>query len=373
MALVAEIAITGGPCSGKTTGMARLVERLSELGYRVLVVPELATIYIAGGISDIGRLAVEDRAAYLTLQRVILKQSMQQRRHYRTLAEEAFPNERVVVLYDRGAMDSAAYMEPGEFQALLEELRLTLADVRDPYTAVIHLVTAADGAAEFYTTANNAARYESPEGAIAVDRRTQQAWVGHPHLRVIGNDAGSDFEGKLNRVFGAVARVLGIPEPLEIENKFLLAAAPDFTHPALAGAQRIDIEQAYLLPVDGRQIRVRRRSQHGGARYYYTTKAEVRPGVRIETERSIKPVEYQQQLAQRDPERRIIAKHRYCFLYKGQYFELDHILEPASRECWLLEIELTAENDSYELPDFLAIERDVTNDKRYNNGTIALG
>lgn len=42
------------------------------------------------------------------------------------------------------------------------------------------MVTAADGAPEFYTTANNEARYESVEEAKELDKRLINAWVGHP-------------------------------------------------------------------------------------------------------------------------------------------------------------------------------------------------
>jgi hypothetical protein len=48
------------------------------------------------------------------------------------------------------------------WQALLDETGWSTIQLRDRrYEAVIHLVTAADGAEEFYTSENNEARYES--------------------------------------------------------------------------------------------------------------------------------------------------------------------------------------------------------------------
>lgn len=44
-----KICITGGPCAGKTTAMASVVERLKEKGYSVFVVPEAATMIFSGG------------------------------------------------------------------------------------------------------------------------------------------------------------------------------------------------------------------------------------------------------------------------------------------------------------------------------------
>jgi hypothetical protein len=65
-----------------------------------------------------------------------------------------------VVLCDRGVMDGSAYMDPASWKSLLDEMGLNTVQIRDRrYDAVIHLVTAADGAAEFYNL-DNKARYE---------------------------------------------------------------------------------------------------------------------------------------------------------------------------------------------------------------------
>ena len=45
-----EFVITGGPCSGKTTGLDTLEPYFSEKGYKVIVVPETATEVIKSGI-----------------------------------------------------------------------------------------------------------------------------------------------------------------------------------------------------------------------------------------------------------------------------------------------------------------------------------
>jgi hypothetical protein len=69
-----------------------------------------------------------------------------------------------IVFFDRGVMDPSAYMDTDSFQALLDEQGWNKINLRDKrYDLVLHLVTAADGAEEFYTLANNAARYEVTE------------------------------------------------------------------------------------------------------------------------------------------------------------------------------------------------------------------
>ena len=59
------------------------------------------------------------------------------------------------------------------------------------------MVTAADGAADFYTDENTEARYESKEEAIALDKKLVNAWVGHPHFSIIDNKE-SGFQRKLD-------------------------------------------------------------------------------------------------------------------------------------------------------------------------------
>ena len=46
---VTRILLTGGPCAGKTTALAAISQDLTQLGYKVLVVPEAATLIMRGG------------------------------------------------------------------------------------------------------------------------------------------------------------------------------------------------------------------------------------------------------------------------------------------------------------------------------------
>lgn len=44
-----KICVTGGPCAGKTTGIAYLAKKLRERGVNVFIVPEAATLIFTGG------------------------------------------------------------------------------------------------------------------------------------------------------------------------------------------------------------------------------------------------------------------------------------------------------------------------------------
>ena len=76
---------------------------------------------------------------------------------------------------------------------LLLQNKLSEVRLRDRrYDAVFHLVTAADGAEEFYGKGNDA-RYESEKEAILIDKKLQLAWLGHPRHEIIDNYSVDDF------------------------------------------------------------------------------------------------------------------------------------------------------------------------------------
>jgi CYTH domain-containing protein len=362
---VPEIAIEGGPGGGKTTAFSYLQSWLLDRGYRVFIIPEVATMLIQGGVPDVGRLAEEDFPRYLEFQREVLGMQETLRRRFHAFAEK-FPGPSVI-LSDRGSMGGKAYLPEGYFEELLMEEGLTLRDVRDSYDAVIHLVTAADGAEAFYTTANNTARRETPEEARALDVKTRNVWVGHPHLRIIDNS--TDFEGKKARLKAAVARVLGIPVPLEIERKYLIRSIPNLS--TIDGVQGSRIEQIYLTSGPHEQIRIRRRlAQDGSATYYRTVKSETGvAGKRNEREERIKGTEYLSLAKFQEEGTKPILKTRYCFPWRSQYFELDVFKNPAG--LILLEIELTEVNDRIELPPFLDVVREVTEEKDFSNHSLS--
>ena len=106
------------------------------------------------------------------------------------MAGASSENSNIVVLCDRGLMDGSAYVSTEEWNALLNDLGdLTTVQIRDNrYDAIIHLVTAADGAPEFYQTmVDGQARYETPEQAVEKCQRIRTAYFGHHKYSLIAN------------------------------------------------------------------------------------------------------------------------------------------------------------------------------------------
>lgn len=63
-----------------------------------------------------------------------------------------------IIVCDRGTMDISAYMKPEMWQEITLKMNTSSETLRQRYDAVLHLVSAADGAEQFYTTANNSER-----------------------------------------------------------------------------------------------------------------------------------------------------------------------------------------------------------------------
>ncbi len=332
---ITTIVLTGGACGGKTGVLAILRQKLEELGYVVVTCSEGATDYILDGITP-NLMGAENFQRHLF-------RSIMQRERLRKEALESINVPKKILILDRTVHDAAAYMSDSEYLDLLRFFGYTKTQVRDErYDGVIFLRSLAHDKPELYSTANNAARKESLEDAQKLDERTLAVWVGAPHLRIIDNS--TDLEGKALRVIQAVYRVLGIPEPLEIERKYCVGS---FSLKGLPEHhQRVDIEQQYLRAVDAQHTeRVRKRGQNGNWSYYHTIKRDVRSSVRTEIERRITLDEYRNLLTRADPTYRAIKKVRHCFVYKNQYCELD-VFENMPGLI-LFEVELTHEHRTH--------------------------
>jgi CYTH domain-containing protein/thymidylate kinase len=361
-----EIVLTGGPASGKTTSLARLTETLENEGLRVLVVPEIATLLVTGGLSDLAPMSQTHPERFYAVeeQMVMLQRDLRVRYHALARALE----HDTVILYDRAEMDGCAYLGREGFERILKNNDLGYAEVRDSYDHVIHLVSTAVDAPEHYSTANNIARSENAQEAVIADRRGLAAWTG-AHLTIIDNS--TDFEGKLRRVEQAILQTVGLPVALEIERKFLLAQSPDLSAEPLLSAQLFEITQTYLRSDDPAvERRVRLRAHAGQETHIYTEKrpTEADARTREEIEARISRSEYRRLIAEADPSRQPLIKARRTFVFANHVFELDSYSE---RDLHILEVELHDADEHVQLPPNLLVDREVTADPAYRNHALA--
>ena len=357
---ISKIVLTGGPCAGKTTALTWINNYFSKRGYTVLFVPETSTELITNGVAP---WTCGTNCDY----QILLMRLQKVKEQIYDEAAKTMKSDKILIVCDRGILDSKAYMKDIEFKKMMKELETNETKERDSYDAVFHLVSAAKGKEEAYTLANNVARTESVEEALKLDDKIISAWTGHPHFRIIDNS--TDFEQKLERLLKEIASFLGEPEPLEIERKFLIYYPSIKELEKMPNCTKVDITQTYLKSVDDTERRVRARGINGDYLYYLTEKRKISNLKRIELEKRLTQDEYLALLMESDNKLHTIHKTRYCLSENNQYFEID--IYPEWDNQAIMEIELSSEDEEIKTPEFIKIIKDVTDDESYKNYEMA--
>mmetsp|Transcript_19244 Transcript_19244/g.29191 ORF Transcript_19244/g.29191 Transcript_19244/m.29191 type:complete len:438 (-) Transcript_19244:3243-4556(-) len=361
---VHRIVITGGPCAGKTTAMAKLSVRLSNMGFAVYVVPELATLTITGGANP----SAYNRQQFVAWETAILRAQMDVEDTFAEIAKQCTPDQHSVLLCDRGTMDVLAYVGHDTFAEILEENNWTIPQLRDKrYNAVIHLVSAAIGAEEYYSLENNKARYETIDRARELDGKLSRAWVGHNALYIIENSAG--FEDKMVRVIQAVCESLGVPAPRAKPRWWLVECDPEAFPKDLEFAEW-GIVHTFLKTSDDSEIRITKKSQPQSTTYHLRVQGAIVRGEQSVSERTLSYKEYRTLIKEADPERTSIRKTRRAFIWHNEYFMLDTFHSPpaaAGVKTLFVEKPIAGGDSQRELPPFVKLLEDVTTRKWFSN------
>lgn len=146
---------------------------------------------------------------------------------------------------------------------------------------------------------------------------------------------------------------------LEIEHKYLVKKD---IWKNVNPEQSISIQQAYLSTNPNKTIRVRTKGNHA----YLTIKGKTNGASRPEYEFEI-PIKDAQELI-RDFCNNLIEKTRHIVTYQTKVWEVDEF-EGLNQGLIVAEIELSNENESYALPEW--VDKEVTNDNRYSNSNLA--
>ena len=113
---IVRICLTGGPCAGKTTAIASIKQDLTQLGMKVLVVPEAATALMNGGAFIVS--SGFTQAQGLQFQKCLMKLQVALEDAFIEIGKLADSHQDVVILIDRGLMDGSAYVSRTQWQAL---------------------------------------------------------------------------------------------------------------------------------------------------------------------------------------------------------------------------------------------------------------
>ncbi|CDW87597.1 UNKNOWN [Stylonychia lemnae] len=368
---ITRICLTGGPCAGKTTALATLSVVLQQMGFKVLQVPEAATILMKGGaFIETPKMTLANAVRF---QINLMKLQMSLEDNFIQIAMNS--DQPTIILCDRGVMDGSAYTEENVWQAILDETGWSTMQLRDRrYEAVIHLVTAAQGAEEFYTMTNNQARYEDLQAAQELDQKLINAWVGHPHFSIIQNNF-SSFQQKIDSCLETVLKFIGLPSPSTFIKKFLLIADKnnyDIQVPRNVKKEYFNIEETFLLYTAEEQIDnvARKIGKNDSFIYYHETKT-MQNNERIVRKRQITAREYIELLDQKDNAKKVIKKLRQCFIYESQYFIVDTFLNLKGFSFSIMRIETTREAQQIKIPPFVKVMREVTEEQIYETRMIA--
>ena len=353
--MIKKVVLTGGPCAGKSTAIAKISKVFTEKGYEVLVVPETATEIINMGIKPFGN----NKINMYDFQKFILSHQLEKERlinKYINLNK----GKNILVIYDRGILDNMAYVPLDEFEKLLKEFNITKSNLFTRYDNVLHLLTAAKGT-DFYTTENNTARSEGKEEAIILDDKILESYLGFPHLKIIDNS--TNFENKIENVIKEIANILG-NKYIQKQYKYLVDLESIDYRKLENISRKFIISQKYNVSSD-EETMIRKMSFDDEELYYLKIKYNTdKSSERIIREKVISKKDYDYLYNSFDGNE--ITKVRYCFSYHDIDFRLDIFDDIA-----LLEVE--GEYDNIMFPDFFRVLENVTEDERYRNYNLSKG
>lgn len=187
-----RIVLTGGPGGGKTTA-ADLLRR--ELGSRVIVVPEAATILFTGGFP---------RAQQWDANRAAQSAIFHVQRNLEDVQSALYPDR--VLLCDRGTVDGAAYWYDGR-EAFFHTVGTSLEAELARYDAVVFFETAA--VAGLSIEGGNPVRNETLAQAVELDARLRALWSLHPHFTLVPHS--TSFLEKIVGALGILQRLVNDP------------------------------------------------------------------------------------------------------------------------------------------------------------------
>ncbi len=166
------VVLTGGPGGGKSTA-ADLLRR--EIGERVIVVPEAATMLFSGGFPR-----PVDPEARRSAQAAIYHVQ----RNLEDIQAAQYPER--ILLCDRGTVDGGAYWPDGS-DDFYESVGSSYEQELGRYDAVIFFETAALGSHGFES--ENPVRTETQQEAVDLDGRLRELWAPHPWFTLIPHSA----------------------------------------------------------------------------------------------------------------------------------------------------------------------------------------
>ena len=161
---------------------------------------------------------------------------------------------------------------------------------------------------------------------------------------------------------------------IETERKFLIVM-PEREELCKTGCRVLDIVQTYIMinPATGEEARVRSITENGETVYIHTEKKRISAVSRTEDEKEITKEEYDRLRNTKGATE--LTKTRYAFPWGEHTVEIDvyphEIGGDALDGMAVLEVELGAEDEIFEIPPFIKVVRELTGRREFSNKALA--
>ena len=282
-----------------------------------------------------------------------------------------------MLVCDRGACDTFAYCSKEVKKEVLKKNSWSEQYLNhDRYDKIIHLVSAANGAEEFFTLENEA-RSEGLEEARNLDKNIQAVWFDNPRYVIIDN-SNKSFQKKIDEVFSEIGDLVSLPTSRFVR-KFLLEKFFDESQFPKGIPFSKYLERIHYLPQtsDDTLSYIIKRSYELFNKTLLSYKTRHLTDVvekRVETSKQITDIAYDGLYDQRELSKREIKKKCYIFrmehknhvfLYKIENF----ILEEGKFS--VLHLTSGGIKKHREFPEFLDIVREITEEPEYFTHVLA--
>ena len=260
----------------------------------------------------------------------------------------------------------------------MDDLGVSTVQIRDNrYDAVIHMVTAADGAAEFYATVTGEARYESVDQAKEKDEQLRQAYMGHVKWFLIGNKDCNSFKEKIQKTKEAVLDVLGKSAGTHFHKKYLLKKDPKADSSVLPidlsaidqnCFEEIHLSETFIdyQTAEGEVVSCSVEKKGSKNSYTYTHKLLLKKNdQKVLKKRSISASEYIQYKSQIKAGTITLRSKRVCIIDEGIYVIIEYYNESDGQPMLgIIQVKKGAATN-IELPSYIRTYREVTDEHQY--------
>ena len=358
------VCLTGGPCAGKSSVIAKLMALAQVHNIRVYYHPETQTLIRNGGF--LSELRDMSKSQQLTYVQTLLRLQLSTENLFFNMAK--ISSKKALIIVEKGLLDYKVLLEPELWEGLLNENGWKEADLSDSrYHLVIHLETAAYGAEEIFDKWNEGVWTRA--SAIENDSKLKDIWIKHHSFRALRNMSGlKGFEQKMEE---AVKDIIAYTNPASVrtcKRKYIMVCDDPKTWTDIKYAQD-SIETTYLNPSasEHETEKVEARFASNGDRIFIR-KTSIRPdreSKEITKNRAVlTPREYLFCLSRAINEKvEKVEKTRYSFLYKNHHYA---ITKYKGKREWVMRVLTFSKEDAVNIPSFVRLINMLAEGTRFN-------